>query len=75
MGVATLMKQTGPVPVLAIARTIRPGWLTTLAASLALLLSALASSPSSNSFAPPTNASPAPALGATLYGYVASATL
>ena len=62
------MKQTGPVPVLAIAPTIRPGRLTTLAASLALVLSASASSPSSNSFAPPANASPAPAPGATVYG-------
>src|SRR5664279_5453595 len=62
------MKQTGPVPVAELAPTIRPGRLTTIAASLALILSASASSASSNSFAPPVNASPAPAPGATVYG-------
>ena len=60
------MKQTGPVPVVDLAPTIRPGRLTTIAASLALILSASASS--SNSFAPPVNASQAPAPGATAYG-------
>src|ERR1035437_6161819 len=62
------MKQTGPVPVVDLAPTIRLGRLTTIAASLALILSASASSASSNSFAPPVNASRAPAPGATAYG-------
>src|SRR5674476_1306245 len=62
------MKQTGPVPVVDLAPTIRLGRLTTIAASLALILSASASSASSNSFAPPVNASRALAPGATAYG-------
>jgi len=66
LGVVTAMKQTGPVPLVDLAPTIRPGRLTTIAAGLALILSASASS--SNSFAPPVNASQAPAPGATAYG-------
>ena len=59
------MKQTWRVPLIELAQTIRPGRLTTIAATLGLILSASASSVS---VAPPVNASPAPAPGATVYG-------
>src|SRR5450759_5277799 len=62
------MKQTGSMPVVDLVPTIRPRRLTTIAASLALILSASASSASPNSFAPQVNASPAPAPGAAVYG-------
>jgi len=68
LGVVTIMKQTWRVPLIELAQTIRPGRLTTIAATLGLILSASASSVSSVSVAPPVNASPAPAPGATVYG-------
>ena len=68
LGLVTVMKQTWRVPLVELAPTIRPGRLTTIAATLGLILSASASSVSSVSVAPPANASPAPAPGATAYG-------
>ena len=64
----TVMNLTWRVPIVELALTIRPGRLTTIAATLALILSASASSVSSVSVAPPVSASPAPAPGATAYG-------
>jgi hypothetical protein len=65
------MKLTWRVPIAELAPTIRPGRLTTIAATLALILSAAASSVSSVSsvtVAAPVSASPAPAPGPTAYG-------
>jgi Putative peptidoglycan binding domain len=59
------MKLTWPVPVGQFAPTIRPGRLTTIAATLVLILSAAACSVT---VPPPVKASPAPAPGATAYG-------
>jgi len=63
LGVVTVMKQTWRVPLVELAPTIRPGRLTTIAATLGLILSASASSVSSVSVAPPANAPPAPSPG------------
>jgi Putative peptidoglycan binding domain len=72
LGVVTVMKQTWRVPLAEFASTNRPGRLSTIAATLGLILSALANSVSSVSVAPPVKspviASPAPAPGATVYG-------
>jgi hypothetical protein len=59
------MTFTWRVPIGDFALTIRPGRLTTIAATLILILSAAACSAT---VAAPINASPAPAPGATVYG-------
>ena len=61
----TLMKLTWRVPIGEFALIIRPGRLTTMAATLILILSAAACSAT---VAAPVNTSPAPAPGATVYG-------
>jgi|GEM_PF-1045467 len=68
LGVVTFMKQTWRVPLAEFPPTNRPGRLSTIAATLGLILSSSASSASTVPVAPPVIASPAPAHGATVHG-------
>jgi len=62
------MKQTGRVPRVELASTTRPGLLSTIAATLGLILSALAPSAPPVSVLRPLDTSVAPVPGATVYG-------